>query len=176
MDLGSLLATLRRHQSADEQERGSIEAVIAELERDGTAGFRRSHFSPGHVTASGFVRNGDQVLLIHHDRLGRWMQPGGHIEPEDANVEAAARREIHEETGLADLTSLGLLDVDVHLIPPGRGEPSHLHFDLRWGFEAVGTPVAGDGVSAARWFGPEQLPGLGLDPGVGRAVPKLIGR
>ncbi len=176
MDLPSLIALLRAHRPADEQEATAVGAILDVLDTYRTAALGRTHFVPGHLTASGFVGGERGVLLIHHDRLGRWMQPGGHFEPEDESVEAAARREVEEETGIGDLESLGLLDVDVHEIPAGKSEPRHLHFDLRWGFAGRGVPRAGDGVTGVAWVVAEDLPALGVDAGVDRAVTRLLGR
>ena len=51
-------------------------------------------------TASAFVVNDDlEVLLMKHSKLGKWIQPGGHIEGEETPDEAA-RRETREEVGL----------------------------------------------------------------------------
>jgi 8-oxo-dGTP diphosphatase len=52
-----------------------------------------------HFTATAFVVRGDSTLLHWHKRLGQWMPPGGHIEP-DEDPPAAALREVLEETGL----------------------------------------------------------------------------
>lgn len=119
----------------------------------------RDHFDPGHLTASGFVLAPDRrsVLLIDHTRLGRWLQPGGHIEDGDTSMEAAARREVCEETGLLDLQLVSpensVFDLDVHLIPSAGGEPEHFHFDLRFLFVAPHkTVVAGQGVRSARFW------------------------
>ena len=112
-------------------------------------------FEPGHFTASGFVAspNGAGVLLIHHHKIGRWLQPGGHIEPEDETVEAAARREVQEETGLETMDSLGLLDIDIHEFPARGNDPAHLHFDIRYGFRGrAGIIAPGDGTLDARWI------------------------
>jgi 8-oxo-dGTP pyrophosphatase MutT (NUDIX family) len=46
-----------------------------------------------------FSPAGDRILIVHHRRLDRWLLPGGHIEPEDAEVWDASRREVLEETG-----------------------------------------------------------------------------
>jgi 8-oxo-dGTP pyrophosphatase MutT (NUDIX family) len=135
---------------------------------------KRTHYEPGHLTASAFVLSPDRasVALVHHAKLGIWVQPGGHFEPDDETPEAAARREVAEEIGLTDLESLGLVDVDVHRIPARADEPAHRHHDLRFGFVAVSTElVAGDGVTEARWVPVDDLGDV--DPGVRRAVAKL---
>lgn len=171
-----LVALLRAHIPSDEKEAADLRRILEVIERDGETSRSRNHFTPGHLTASAFVTNGDGVLLIHHDRLGRWLQPGGHVEPDDADLEAAARREVEEETTLAGLESMGLLDVDVHEIPAAKGEPTHLHLDVRWAFRSDGNPAAGDGVSAARWARLDELAGLGADASVIRGAIKLLGR
>ena len=59
----------------------------------------------GHLTASAVVvsAEGDRVLLLHHRKLDRWLQPGGHGDPGETSAEAVALREAHEETGLCGL-------------------------------------------------------------------------
>jgi 8-oxo-dGTP pyrophosphatase MutT (NUDIX family) len=138
-------------------DRGHAGAMIRLLDREFDP-ISRDSFEPGHFTASAFVLSPDrtQLLLIHHNKLQRWLQPGGHIERTDSSAYAAARREVAEETGLEGVDPLNklpqLLDVDVHEIPAHGDEPAHLHHDLRYGFVANSeTIVAGDGVSQARW-------------------------
>lgn len=54
----------------------------------------------GHLTASALVINqSSRVLLIHHNGLKRWLQPGGHLNHNE-EPELGARRELLEETGL----------------------------------------------------------------------------
>lgn len=116
-----------------------------------------AHRAAGHVTASAWILNEqfDAVLLIHHGKLRRWLQPGGHIEAKDTSGLAAAAREGREETGLRTLKPLGgLFDVDVHLIP-GRAEmESHLHYDLRYAFlaRAAETPRVSPESRDIGWF------------------------
>ncbi len=50
-------------------------------------------------TVAIFVVQGDQVLLIHHRQLDKWLPLGGHIEL-DEDPEQAALREAKEESGL----------------------------------------------------------------------------
>ncbi len=112
------------------------------------------HYQPGHFTASGFVAapNGAGLLLVHHEKIGRWLQPGGHIEPTDATIEEAVRREVGEESGLTELDSFGLLDIDIHTFPARGSDPAHLHFDIRFAMRArSGILCAGDGTLDARW-------------------------
>jgi 8-oxo-dGTP pyrophosphatase MutT (NUDIX family) len=93
----------------------------------------------GHVTASGWVVSPDrsQVLLMHHRKLDRWFQPGGHCDG-DSDVVQVATKEVMEETGVMDfkLALDGIFDVDVHLIPANSKDVAHYHYDIRFLFEA----------------------------------------
>jgi 8-oxo-dGTP pyrophosphatase MutT (NUDIX family) len=128
-----LLDELRAYASVDEAEEMHRRAMLALLQ-DGTEPFSRAHFVPGHFTASCYIVDDESRLLLHHHRrLDRWLQMGGHVEG-DEDPSAAALREGVEESGLGDLqlTPRGILDLDVHRIPAGRGEPDHDHFDVRY--------------------------------------------
>ncbi len=48
---------------------------------------------------SGYLVELGRVLLVHHNRCGTWVPPGGHIEPGETFAQTAAR-EFKEETGL----------------------------------------------------------------------------
>ncbi len=131
----------------------------------------RSEFDPGHFTASGFVLSPDAtaLLLVEHRRLGRWLQPGGHFEPDDATVDDAVRREVAEETGVTDLELLDerLLRIDAHAIPPRRDEPAHTHFDLARAYAARRWELGPiDEVLDARWVGLDELAQMGVDMAV----------
>src|SRR5262245_55625991 len=62
----------------------------------------------GHITASGFIisRSRSTVLLLHHKTLGKLLQPGGHMEPDEHSPLDGALREIREETYLTSLDHL----------------------------------------------------------------------
>ena len=51
------------------------------------------------TVVQGVVRDGSRVLLAVRSDLRGWELPGGTVEGEEA-MEAALRREVHEETGL----------------------------------------------------------------------------
>ena len=129
----------------DQRAADSRTATLTLLDAHSRPG-ERTLFEPGHVTASGLVLalDGSAVLLVYHERLGRWLQPGGHLEATDQGIVEAARREVLEETGVAvdDRLAPLLVGVDVHEIPPARGEPRHRHHDLMFRFVAAsGRPA-----------------------------------
>ncbi|WP_291785176.1 NUDIX hydrolase [Luteibacter sp.] len=95
----------------------------------------------GHFTGSAWLvsADGERVLLMHHRKLGRWLQPGGHADG-DADLAGVALREAEEETGLRDLAVVpGIFDLDAHRIPARGHEPEHWHFDVRYVVVARGS-------------------------------------
>ena len=103
---------------------------------------------PAHFPASAAVVDaaGRRICLVDHAKLGRRLQPGGHVEAEDESPQAAALREVREETGLEPRLhpfAPRPLDVDVHEFPEREGQPAHLHLDLRYLLLADGEPADG---------------------------------
>lgn len=95
--------------------------------------FERSN-TIGHFTGSCWLVSADgaRVLLMHHRKLDRWLQPGGHADG-DTDLARVALREAHEETGVAGLrVEGGIFDVDRHRIPARADEPEHWHYDVRY--------------------------------------------
>lgn len=95
----------------------------------------------GHLTASVIVFNAERthVLLTLHPRVRKWLQLGGHCEPEDATLRDAALREGLEESGLPTLTvSPEPVHLHTHPITCSLGVPTR-HLDVR--FAAVADPT-----------------------------------
>ncbi len=147
--VGSDLAAFQAATPVEESDRTRMVDLL-----DSPEPFSREQYSPGHFTASGFVvpPGRDAFLLVWHQKIGAWLQPGGHFEVGDPEPLAAARREVAEETGMIGLTLArdGLFDVDVHAFPARGDDPEHLHFDLRFLFLAPVRAIAG-GSEQWRW-------------------------
>ena len=134
----------------------------------------------GHVTGSAIIARPDAsaFLLVHHRKLGRWLQPGGHTEESDASVYDAALREVREETGIAELEApLGrrILDVDVHPIPAHGRDAAHSHFDVRFLFTTdrdVDRGAAEDPRRPMRWRTLEEALADGVDASLERSLRK----
>lgn len=173
-ELSLLLEQFTPHDAVEAEHRARMLA-LCRADGDPCA---REHFVPGHFTASAFVLSPDRdaLLLILHGKLQRWLQPGGHVDPTDTDLLAAARREVLEEVGLAELELLAPapLDLDVHDIPPLRADPAHAHFDVRFLFRASSLAFqAGSDAKAARWVPLDQIDLELSDRSVLRAVEKL---
>lgn len=131
-----LLETLKAYVSCDADESRSLaemHRLLTQLEYP-----LSRHQTGAHFTASALVVDlkAGHVALLHHAKLRKWLQPGGHAESIDGGLmHQTALREAREELGcevrLFHPTPT-LLDVDVHLIPSRADEPAHYHLDLRF--------------------------------------------
>lgn len=95
---------------------------------------------PGHFTASAWLLSHDmkQVLLMHHTKLQRWLQLGGHCDG-DHDLLNVALKEAQEESGLSkiEIVHPEIFDIDVHQIPAHKQDPVHLHYDVRFLLKAA---------------------------------------
>lgn len=123
--------------------------------------FHRDHL-PGHITGSSWIVDEtlSKTLLVLHAKLGKWLQPGGHADG-DEDVINVALREAEEETGLHQFRILqpSVFDIDIHTIPARKDFPEHLHYDVRFIFQAEDTDrlVISDESTDLKWFSLNQL-------------------
>ena len=131
----------------------------------------------GHLTGSAMVVDPAtrRFLFMHHVKMDRWLQPGGHADG-DAALPGVALREATEETGVLGLrVAAPAIDLDVHLIPAGK-DPEHLHLDSRYlviappGAVATGNHESHD----LRWAGLDELGALDLDEGTVRLAERAL--
>jgi 8-oxo-dGTP pyrophosphatase MutT (NUDIX family) len=163
---------LLEHEPRDEKERADRAAMLAFLDRLPEP-FSRDQVA-AHFTASALVVDEarTRTALVHHRKLGIWVQPGGHLDESDPTVGAAALREVREETGIAG--SLGpLVHLDIHEIPERPEMPAHLHLDVRFVVVAAGAELqVSDESTDVRWFSLDEAARVG-DSSVARLVASI---
>lgn len=101
-----------------------------------------------HFTASVWILSSGhpkKMLLVHHKKLNKWLQPGGHVDSHENPVETAVR-EVLEETGLDIsflLDQIEIVDKDgsflplpkflmIQTIPEHEDQPKHFHLDIQY--------------------------------------------
>jgi 8-oxo-dGTP pyrophosphatase MutT (NUDIX family) len=150
-----------------ERELVSRQRILVELDR--LADPFGGGGGPVHLTGSGIISGPRGTVLHMHRRLHLWLQPGGHLEPEEPPWEAALR-ESSEETGLPVRHPPGgplLVHLDAH--PAG----AHFHLDLRYLLLCDSTepaPPVGES-QEVRWFdlaGAKAIADAGLVDGLRR--------
>ncbi len=114
----------------------------------------------GHITASALVIDParERVLLTLHRKLRMWLQMGGHCEPVDETLAAAALREGTEESGVAGLSLLpgGPVRLDRHRTPCAW------HLDVQYAALAPAGAVEAisDESLDLRWFAYDEVAGV----------------
>lgn len=135
--------------------------------------------SGGHFTGSAWLVSADgaRALLMHHRKLGRWLQPGGHADGE-GDLSRVALREAEEETGLRGLrVEGGVFDLDRHRIPARGAEPEHWHYDVRFVVRAGADEafVVNEESHALAWRPVEEIAADGsMDESVRRMARKWL--
>lgn len=171
---------LKKHQPEAGREAESLEKMRRFLQTDRDNLFSRTNLK-GHFTASAWVVNKemDKVVLVHHKKLDKWVQPGGHADGSD-DILAMAKQEVWEETGLknTELGYDGIFDVDAHSIPEaqknGKTEPEHIHYDIRYLLVADGsdTVQVSDESNDVKWVPLEKA--RELNPEMERMINKTV--
>jgi len=160
------LRTLTGWAAPDDQQ-GLLRSAYVEHLRTHDDGMLRSCV-PAHLTASALVldHTGEQVLLTLHRKGGFWGQLGGHCEPQDDTLAAAALREATEESGIDGLRLVddAPVDLDRHALSTAFGTCGE-HLDVRYAVVAPpgAEPVVSDESDDVAWFSVGDLPGTAVE-------------
>jgi 8-oxo-dGTP pyrophosphatase MutT (NUDIX family) len=171
-----LLQELQSYQTSFAEEKEFVVSFLDLLKSEDA--FQRTHL-PGHITGSSWIVNADKskVLLVHHAKLNRWLQPGGHADG-DENVLRVALREAEEETGLNRLLVLNeqIFDLDIHTIPTRKDFPQHLHYDIRFLIQADDSDqiVVSEESHDVKWIALEDLEKYNNETSILRLKRKLL--
>jgi 8-oxo-dGTP pyrophosphatase MutT (NUDIX family) len=127
-------------------------------------------------SVASLIRDGEgRILLVRHFE-GRWMLPGGTVEPGERPADAA-RRECWEEAGVLvePLRIAGVFGGPEYRITYGNGDEAAWVTTI---FEArllAGEPHAHDDETIdAGWFRPEEIDALELAPSMERTLGHLL--
>ncbi len=172
-----LLRLLQNYAPSDANE-AAMKTEIIDFVQQHPDCFERS-LSKGHITASAWLvdEQRSHVLMTHHRKLDRWLQPGGHADGE-TDVFKVALTEATEETGLSSIRAINseIFDVDVHLIPSHGTVAAHWHYDIRFLLEADARQalvVPERESKQLRWMTPEEVIRLNGEGSLLRMVDKL---
>lgn len=118
---------------------------------------------PDHLTAGAIVVSptADAVLLNHHRKADAWLAFGGHIEPTDATLADAARRELVEESGLTRFSfDPEPLSLDEHAVEFCSPQGTVHHLDVRFlaVAEADNSHLTSEESVDVRWWPVADLP------------------
>lgn len=137
----------------------------------------------GQLTGSAWIVNKEhtKVLLIHHKKLNKWLQIGGHIEDTDQNIEETVLREIEEESGISNVKLLSsssnlIYDIDIHTIPQKNDIAEHLHFDIRMLVEADENEALipqNEEILAIKWYALNEIEDLTQNNSIKRMIDKM---
>jgi len=128
-----------------------------------------------HFCASVFVINpkNKKILLVHHKKFNKWVQPGGHIE-DDETPEEAALREVYEETGVkVQLLGRRFPREDDYIRPLGiqknRNNRGDIHIDIIYlaiPVNNIDTTVNVKENLDAKWFSRHELENISVFPDI----------
>ena len=140
--------------------------------------FERS-FEVGHITGSAWLLNkkGDKALLMHHRKLDKWLQLGGHADGE-GDILAVSLKEAQEESGITAIVPVmnAIFDIDIHKIPAYGTIKEHFHYDVRFLLQVTSDEIININSESneLRWIAKNRDELLSTEPSVIRMFDKWM--
>lgn len=142
----------------------AVEEALDELLASGRCAAPEEHVT-WYVAAGGVVVRGERVLVLRRPKRGEVRLPKGHVEPGE-EVQAAAVREVREESGYADLVLKA--DLGARLVEferDGRHVARTERYFLMVPADEAASPAAGEGQFEPLWLAwDEALAALTFEP------------
>lgn len=118
-----------------------------------------------HFTATVYILHENKLLLHRHPKLGKWLPPGGHVEPNETPPEAARREAMEETTLEIEFIEQENLKIEawnavsfprpflclLENIPAFKDKPAHQHIDFIYVARPAENP-AGKDLGEFCWF------------------------
>lgn len=173
-----LHSLLQNYTPFDDHEKKMVQDVITFVESTPDC-FENTH-AHGHITASAWIVDAERkhTGLVHHVKLNKWMQPGGHSDGKSDTAQESLREAIEEFGNIGlKLVHENIFDVDIHAIPEDkkRGLGKHLHYDIRFLIEGDSSkdPILSDESHEAAWIPLDKVHTYNNEDSVMRMVRKL---
>ena len=132
--MDKLYEELKKFCPADATEAEARDTMLREIEQQGEQLLDREN--EAHFTSSAFIVNParTKTLMVHHNLRNTWSWAGGHADGM-ADLEANARKEMLEETGVSEARLLGgIASLEVFHVPAhvkkGKEVAAHRHLSV----------------------------------------------
>lgn len=156
MDRKKMISKLEKYHPFDAKE-SKMHQQVLEFARRVPDCFD-DYYPEGHIVAGAWVLDKKQrkIGLVHHKKVHKWLQPGGHSDG-SSDTPQEALREATEELGIDNLrlANENIFDIDVHTIyeDKKRNLAKHFHFELRFlvlGDSSI-SPVCSSESDEVKW-------------------------
>ena len=157
--MDKLYEELKKFCPADAAEAEARDTMLREIEQQGERLLDREN--EAHFTASAFIVNParTKTLMVHHNLRNTWSWAGGHADGM-ADLEANARKEMLEETGVSEARLLGgIASLEVFHVPAhvkkGKEVAAHRHLSVDYIYEvseAAELKICPDENSSVEWL------------------------
>ncbi len=157
--MDKLYEELKQFRPSDVAEAEAREVMLLEIKQQGERLLDREN--EAHFTSSAFIVNParTKTLMVHHNLRNTWSWAGGHSDGM-ADLEANARKEMLEETGVADarllggIASLEIFNVPAH-VKKGKVVEAHRHLSVDYIYEvseSAELKICPDENSSVEWL------------------------